>query len=241
LLLDDLAGGPATDEDIVDAVLTLVGVDLLGGTIGGTGTLMGTVAPGEFTWNENETALEYIQRIDSISLGYRTFESAAGQIYRTQISSRPSGSPDFTFTEGVDIREGHSGRTVQEAYNAARVGGYAVGDFPFQGGANPDRVFSFTSSMIERRAEISGGDGISCEAVALYWLGELNREVVRLTMVTPRADLIGPGQVHLVQAAGGAAGRLGIGEKLWVQRVDVELAASGQFSQSITYIGGGAA
>lgn len=251
LSLNDLMGTSThTDENIVQAVLERVGVSTLGGVIGGTGTVLGTVAPEEFAWRDGETALDYILRIDSISLGYRTFETTGGVIFRTQLTTRPSGTPDFTFTEGVDIREGVGSRTVQDAYNAVRIGGYAVGDYadprvwyqaesnPFQTEADP-RVFVFNSSMIERRANASPGQGISCQATAEYWLGEVNREIVKLTMTTPRLDDIGPGQAHLVQAAGGLPGRLGIGELLWVQRVDKSYGADGMIEQTIQYVGGG--
>lgn len=251
LQLADLAGGPSSDQDIVQAVLDYAGVNTNGGNIGGTGTVLGTIAPDQFVWQTSDSALAYIQRIDAISLGYRTFETAGGQIFRSQISSRPTGSTDLTFTEGDDIREGSSSRTVQEACNAARIGGYAVGDFadprvwcqvesnPFQSSSDP-RVFSWDNSMIERRSEASDGEGISCEAVANFFLGELNREVVKVTMRTPRSDVVGPGQIHLVRGPGGAPDRLGVGERLWVQRVDGELDQSGAFRQNITYIGGGA-
>lgn len=250
LALTDLTGGPASDQDIVSAVLSYIGLDTNGGSIGGTGRTLGTIAPEEYVWAYSDSALSYIHKIDAVSLGYRTFESVGGQIYRVQISGRPEGSPEFTFTEGEDIAEGSTNRTVTEAYNAVRIGGYAVGDYadprvwyvvesnPFQSASNP-RVFSQDNSMIERRAESSPGEGISCEALANYWISELNREIVKVTMRTPRADVIGPGQIHLVQGAGGAADRLGVGELLWVQRCDGELTQSGAFSQTMTYVGGG--
>ncbi len=81
---------------------------------------------------------------------------------------------------------------------------------------------------------------MSCERMAEYWLGELNREVVKVTMTTPRSDVIGPGQIHLVQGPGGSADRLGVGERLWVQTCTGEMTNSGQFSQTVSYIGGGA-
>lgn len=247
LQLADLMGGTsATDQNVVSAVLAYVGVSTGGGSIGGTGTVLGTIGPETFVWNSSDTALGYIQKIDAISLGYRTFESAAGQIYRAQISSRPTGDPDFTFTEGEDIAEGSSSRTVQDAYNSVRVGGYSVGDyadprvwFQSEGGVN-SRTYSWNNEMVERRAEASPGQGFSCEAEAGYWLGELNREIVKVTMRTPRADVFGPGQIHLVQGPEGSSDRLGVGEKLWVQRCDGELRSDGGFSQSLTYIGGGA-
>jgi hypothetical protein len=250
MLLETLmAGATATDDAIVSQVLAVAQVGTNGGSINGTGRVLGTIAPEEYIWRATESALDYIQKIDAVSAGYRTFESTGGQVYRSQISSRPSGSIDMTFTEGEDISEGSSNRTVQEAYSAVRIGGYSVGDYfePrvwFQAEGNdfqePEaRVYSWDNSMIERRAESSTGEGMSCEAMAEYWLGELNREVVKVTMTTPRTDEIGPGQIHLVQGPGGAADRLGVGEPLWVQRVEGTLTSNGAFSQSVSYIGGG--
>ena len=244
LLLGDITGGPATDEAIVSAVIGMVGLGLNGGSIGGTGTTLGTVAPEEFAWRSNESALAYIQRIDAISLGYRLFESTGGSIFRSQVSSVPSGGTDMAFTEGEDISEGQNTRSVQEAFNAVRVSGYAVGDFAdprvwyAEGSADVvtgTQVYSFDSPMIERRANSSPGQGISCEAMAGYWLGELNRELIKLTMTTPRNDNIGPGQIHEIANAT----RLGLTERLWVQRVDKTFAQTGAVTQSIQYIGGG--
>lgn len=244
-LVDLMGGTTATDQNVVSAVLAYVGVSTNGGSIGGTGTVLGTIAPEAFVWSATDTALSYIQKIDAISLGYRTFESAAGSIFRTQITSVPSGSTDFSFTEGEDIAEGSGSRTVQDAYNAVRVGGYSVGDYvdprvfyvvssnDFQSAGNP-RVYSWNNEMIERRANASPGSGISCEAVANYWLGELNREIIKVTMRTPRADVFGPGQIHFVDASD----RLSVGQQFWVQRCDGELRSDGSFSQSLTYIGG---
>lgn len=235
-----------TDQNIVSAVLTSIGLDTLGGVISGTGTVLGTIAPETFVWAASDSALAYIQKIDAISLGYRTFESAGGAIFRSQISSRPSGAADYTFTEGEDIMEGSSSRTVQDAYSGVRVGGYSVGDyadprvwFQADGSDFNSRVFDWSNEMVERRADASSGLGFSCQSEAVYWLTELNREIVKVTMRTPRSDVFGPGQIHLVQAAGGLADRLGVGEKLWVQRCDGELRPDGSFSQSLTYIGGG--
>lgn len=243
-LLDLLGSETGSDEQIVQAVLDRAGVSLNGGSIGGTGEQLGSVAPDQFSWRDGESALDYINRIDGISAGYRTFESTGGSIFRSNVSTVPDGGTDMTFTEGFDIAQGQGQRSVQEAFNAVRVSGYDVGDFldprvfyVEEGSSvlNGTRVFTFNSPMIERRADSSPGFGISCERVANYWLHELNREIIRLTMTTPRNDNIGPGQIHRINGAE----RLGISNDLWVQRIDKTYAASGQISQSITYIGGG--
>ena len=148
------------------------------------------------------------------------------------------------FTVGLDIVEGKNTRSVTEAFNAVRVSGYAVGDYldprvwyeeGSTGVVEGVQVYEFNSPMIERRANSSAGQGISCEAMAGFWLGELNREIIKLSMTTPRNDDIGPGQIHEIHNGS----RLGIAERLWVQRVDKNYAANGQVSQTITYIGGG--
>lgn len=244
--LADLTGGPATDQAIVTAVLSQVGIASYIGGIGGTGRTLGTIAPEEFTWKPNETALSYIQRIDAVSLGYRTYWDG-GSIVRLQLSSVPSGSPSHTFTEGEDIADGTGGRTVFDSYNAVRVGGYAVGDFldpriwyatgGYQSGVT--RVFNFDSPMIERRAEASPGSGLSCEAVANYWLDELDREIVRVQMRTPLNGLYLPTQVHRVEGTSSRLGVTGGSALFWVQRVDGEWAPSGAFSQTLTYLGEG--
>jgi hypothetical protein len=236
--LDDFVGGPASDEAIVSAVLDIAGVNTNGGNIGGTGITLGTIAPEEFAWKSNENALSYIQRIDQISLGYRTFESTGGSVFRSQVSTLPDSGSDFTFTEGEDIVSASNTRSTQEAYDTVRVSGYAIGDFfdprIFVVGGGT-RLFEFSSPMIERRAESSAGEGISCEALANYWLNELDRVLVKLRMTTPRNDNIGPGQVHNIQAST----RLGQSGNLWVQRVDKEYASDGRIAQTMTYVGAG--
>jgi len=237
LLLEELTGGPASDQEIVSSVLDRVGLGLAGGSIGGTGVTLGTIAPEEFAWRDTETALSYIQRIDQISLGYRTFESTGGSIFRSQISVFPDGGSDMTFTQGEDIIEAQNSRSVQEAYTAVRVTGYAVGDFleprVYVAGSGSN-LFAFNSPMIERRDSGSTGSGQTCQAVANYFLDELSRVLVKMRMTTPRNDNIGPGQVHSVNSD-----RLDHGGPLWVQRVDKEYRADGAIRQTMTYIGAG--
>lgn len=242
LHLEELLGSPTgTDEQIVSAVLDYVGVSTNGGSINGTGTVLGSIAPEAFIWLATDSALSYIQKIDAISLGYRTFESAAGAIYRTQITTVPSGGADYTFTEGEDIVQATSNRSVQDAYGAVRIGGYSVGDYAdprvwsATSGITSDRTFSWNNEMIERRANSSPGSGVSCEAIADYWLNELDHEIIKVTMTTPRDDVYGPGQIHRVDAPD----RLSIGGTFFVQRCDGELRSDGAFSQSLTYIGAG--
>jgi hypothetical protein len=268
-------GATATDENIVLGALERAydaappGIELNIGLIGGTGTNLGTLPPEATVWGTAETALAYIQRIDQSSLGYRTFESINGAIYRAQISGWPgAGTEVYTFVEGLDIFEARSTRTILELKNCARVDGFdyglgagyithiAPGNNDIQGYStdNPQEVHFSTSLAGRILSSSTSGLGFSCEEIADYLLTEWNRELVRVTLTTPRDDVIGPGQTHMVKAnvaityddagvttnAGGTLDRLHVGEKLWVQRVDISVDASG-FSQTMTYLGGGTA
>jgi hypothetical protein len=245
-----LGSGPATDQNIVLAALERVpDLDPNIATIDGTGTDLGGLPPNALCWGFNETALAFIQRVDSASLGFRTFESIGGSIFRAQVGGWPgSQASAFTFTEGVDIFEGHSTRTILELKNVARVDGYdygiGAGVIMFiadgSGGDSPKEI-PFSTTLAGRVNAADDGPGFACEDIAAYLLKEWNRELVRLTLTTPRDDIIGPGQTHLITTATNLPDRLGTAEPLWVQRVDIGVDEKGQFSQTITYLGGGVA
>lgn len=243
LTLDDLTGGPATDEVIARAVLTVAGVSFTSGNIGGTGITRGTLAPSAYTWRQGETALAYLQRLTQASLGYRMIETIGGDVFRVQVFGRPQGTSSFTLTEGVDIFDGgHTQRQTFDTYTAVTVIGFDYGDGngaitfsdpdPTPPGVDP---FPFSSNMIERTLDADAGTGVSCEAVAANVLAEVNRELIRVNSVsTPRDDLFGPGQTHTVNSP-----LLGLtNEPLWLSGVTVEV--NGQwFTQTLDYAGGG--
>lgn len=235
--LIELTGGPATDEQIVQAVLNTAGIPYV--FIAGTGIVRGAVAPDGFKWKYGESAMEYINRLDQASLGYRLIESLDGGIYRTQVIGRPrGGDSDYLFTEGIDIYEGGQGqRSTYERYEAVTVSGFDYGDglgpvSYTNGSANS--VFAFSSPMFESIDDSDSRGGLSCAAQADYLYQEVNREVVRLSgMSTPRDDLIGPGQTHVINSL-----LLGVQESLWVMGVSCEITIN-EFVQTMEYIGGG--
>jgi hypothetical protein len=240
--LIELTGGPATDEAIVSAVLDSAGIGH--GSIGGTGVVRGTSAPDGYRWAFGETALEYIQRIDKASLGFRMVESIGGEMFRTQVFGRPRGGSDYTFTEGIDIFEGtHTQRSTFERYQAVAVTGFDYGDglgpvsFSIPSGLSQgQQAYAFHSNLIE---SIDGSDprgGISAEAVANYLLEETDREVVKVSgLSTPSDVLVGPGQTHSVIVP-----LAGVTEPLWVLGVSIEVDED-NFTQTFEYIGGGQA
>lgn len=243
LTLLDLTGGPATDEAIAKAVLTVAGVAFIDANIGGTGIIRGSTAPAAYTWKYGETALAYLQRLSKACLGFRMLESIGGEVIRVQVFGRPQGTSSFTLSEGVDIFEGgHTQRQTFDSYSAVTVTGfdYGTGDGAITF-SNPDPTpdgvdpYLFSSDMIERTLDADAGDGVSCESVAANVLAEVDREIIQVNSVaTPRDDLFGPGQTHTVNSP-----LLGLtNEPLWLFGVTCEV-DSQWFTQTLDYTGGG--
>ena len=219
------------------------------GCIGGTSKILGKTAKGKgFDWRKGETGLSFIERLDSVCLGYRTYDTFDGTIKRTQITSVPSGTSSFTFTEGVDIYKATDTITVLEARNRIVVEGYPGEDSneeidfkvekgnPFlmkMDGGQWYLTEKISSAMIEKEYTSSPGDGLSCEEVANWQVGELNNYSEKMILTTPRDDLIEPGIIITVISPI----RLGItSKKFWVQEVDAEISRQGSFSQILTCI-----
>lgn len=222
--------------------------------IEGTGTVLGLIAKadgqGVFEWREGESGLSFIERLDEISLGYRTYDSIDEGIVRKQISSVPSGVSSYTFTEGVDIFRASENTTVLDARNRIVVNGYekttlsgstetkdpisasAVGANPFlleQDGSQWYLTQKVSSPMIEYET----GAGISCQSVADWKLTELNNFLEKVSLTTPRDDLVSPGDIITVISPC----RLGISSRdMWVQNVSNEISQANSFLQTLTCI-----
>src|SRR3954468_20080864 len=244
LTLDDLTSGPATDEDIAKAVLTVAGVTYTPANIGGTGILRGTLAPSAYTWKENETALDYLNRLTKASLGYRMVETVGGAVTRVQVRGRPRSTASYTLTQGVDIFSG--GHTQFDAFGrftAVTVTGFDFGDgegavsfsypTPVPAGIAP---YVYSSDMIERAIGLDIGEGMSASNMAMNFVQpEVNRVATRVSGIkTPRDDVFEPGQTHLINASW-----LGLtNQYLWCMGVTRECDDK-WFVQTMDYIGGG--
>ena len=88
--------------------------------------------------------------------------------------------------------------------------------------------------MIEKQNTADAGDGLSCEAVANWRLGEMNRYVERITLTTYRDDLVAPGDTIAVVSPN----RLGVNRNFFVQSVDAGVSQANQFSQVLTCLTG---
>jgi hypothetical protein len=244
LTLTDLTGGPDTDENIAKVILDAAGITYTSGDIGGTGIVRGALGPTAYTWRRGETAMDYLNRLSKASLGYRMVETITGAVQRVQVFGRPTASPSFFLTEGVDIFGGaHTQRETFSKYTAVTVTGYDFGDGngpvtfsdpdPVPDGVDP---YLYSSDMIERALESDAGGGISAENVATnFVLPEVNREIIRVGSVkTPRDDSFEPGQTHQIDSD-----RLGLSaENLWLFSVTREC-DDRWFTQTLDYIGGG--
>jgi len=245
LTLDDLTGGPATDEAIAKAVLDVVGITYNPLDIGGTGLTRGDLAPAAYTWRQGESAFDYLTRLSKASLGYRMVETIGGDVERIQVLGRPRSTSSFSFEQGVDIFGG--ARTAFDASartSAITVTGYDYGDGagpvtftrpdPVPAGVEP---YVYSSEMIERAFEGDPGGGISAANVGITLvLPEVDRVLLRLGgFRTPRDDLFQPGQTHQVNAS-----YLGLTNEL-LQCMSVTRECDQQwFTQTLEYLGGGA-
>lgn len=263
----DLTGavdGHDTAGNIIHAVLDRANVPHNAADIDSSSVLFGFFDDA-FVWvngtNENnpdllaagETAIAYIERYDEVDGDhtgrYKTFETlpVPGGVFRVQIQYPPSGAPDFTFTETVDILDGQMTRSITATRNYFVVTGYDVGagvgpvNFVLQQantfqGPTTKHTQMLNSPMIARSLDSDGGTGQSCETLCYALAAEFNREIVTGWIKTHRDDIIGIAQKHLVAGNGGQADRLGTGQLLLVTGLEISVDNQG-FRQRITYVG----
>ena len=156
----------ASDQAQVQAVLTECGVPFTAGNIGGTGKDLGAgfldfdnpTVPGPFTWAEGQAGLDYIDALDAVSVPddssgrYRTFETLGGDIFRTKMATAPKTTPDFTFTEGVDVLEARITRDPGGAANRVTVTGAPTVISGSVVGVEDLDVYRFTAAAPEGEA-----------------------------------------------------------------------------------------
>ncbi len=155
--LSNAAAGVADEQQVLN-VLGKCGVTngqagpVTSATVGGTGKALGSLfvgnesdnfTPQPWTWAEGEPGLSVVERLDEVSVPddasgrYRTFESLGGTIFRTKLSTTPTATPDFTFTEGVDVLEARITRDPAGAANRVTVTGAPI---PLTGSTLPGVV-----------------------------------------------------------------------------------------------------
>ena len=246
------------DEVMVSTVLYIVGIagtfepsgELAMDGIEGTGRIMGSQIHNGYNWDKGQNALSFIEKLEEVTLGYRTFDAMDGTIKRQKVSTIPAATADWTFTEGVDIFRGNASDSVLETRNMVIAEGWngdktertytaqAANPWLLGSGGSADYQWylaqKISNAMIESGTAIGGTAGISAREVASWQLAELNRKTDRITLTTPRDDLVEPAQTVCVIAPT----RLGAGSaNYWVQDVDVSVNRDGGFSQVLTLLG----
>lgn len=231
----------ATDQQLVAWALSFVpGVSYDAGDIAGTGVLLGLEAPEAFDWRADQTAWNYIQRLDRATL-YRTYQDSSGTIRRVRMIGHPDATPDFTLAP-ADMLDGASGsRDTERTRNFVRVLGHDYGadgeafaevaeSNDFQGdGSNPAtrHVEEFESPLIESGLEEDGtwdgNAGLRADQIAAQVMLDVNKEFVEASIPSWRDALDGPGQTVLVDALA----RLAIGEPMWLQSYMWEVGEQG--------------
>jgi len=253
------AGVGATDEVLVSTALyycnlagawTPADAPTAMTGIGGTGKTLGTVAKDRaFSWFAGASGIAFIDMLDGVCLGYRTYDTFDGTIKRTQITTIPAASGSATFTEHVDILAATDTTTILEASNRVIVSGFAgmLGNAPISYTASGGNSFlvvdgvqwyvtsNLGSATIEKQNTADAGDGLSCEEVANWLLDERNRYRERVELTTPRDDVIEPGNTIAVVSPT----RLGIdSRRFWVETVTARIDQAGSFTQSFTCLSG---
>ena len=218
----------ATLQTIVTKVLDLVGVSYSLGNFDNPSHLYGTNAPELLTWPVGTSAAAFLHTVFEASAGYRLFDSPDdGQVYLKQISAVP-GSPDFTFTLGLDIFGDSTALDSSLGQRSAvLVHGYDDGSGPATSGVvGSGSIFRVNSQLIET-------DAFAVE-LANFWLPQVSRrqQVVRLS--TPRDELLRPGHTIGVDAWSG----LGVSKNLWLKSVVREIAPNGAFTQHLVCVPG---
>lgn len=247
------AGAGATDESMVTTVLNDCGITNLN-QIGGTGLTLGTISAADgFTWSEGQSGLDFIRQLDSVCMGYRTFDTFSGSVTRQKIVTSGAPTAGFTFTEGSgssgDIEKGESQQTMREIRNRVLVTGYNTGtgsgangeiqvavrqDSPFLA---HDVTEPLNSSMIEQ--ELTGTTpGLVAQDVGTWLVQETNRVVIKTPYTTPRDDLIPPGATVGISPASGRLGMPPTATVGWVQSVTNEYLEDGGYQQTIQLLGG---
>lgn len=237
-------GAPQNDQNIILGVLNNIpGVTVDPADIGGTGRLMGRLSWRDLAWRPYEKALPYIQKIDSVCLGYRLYETMAGRLVRSQIFGYPSTISDYVFTEGLDIFESEGERSIVELINGMYVEGYPLGGVAgllyalvqesndFQPSSEP-HIGQFNSPLIDG---INGNSAyINPLDVANWKLTEGNRELVNVSYTTFRDDALFPGRSVAVNFPKAA-----VTEPTWLQRVEITVRSDPILWQQRVYGYGG--
>ncbi len=242
------------DQDMVAYVLDRCGltskIDPNEG-IQGLEKILGSTLVDQYVWKRGQSGLQWIETLDSICLGFRTFDTPTG-IKRIRISpNTPFEANRIDTNEAVHLLEG-TVLTVQQAQcrNRIVISGvdWGAGPYvymisePFKTPSPPGVgyvTYQFSSPMIEFDLTQADGRGISCQEVAEWQRDEHNNTFFDGTVVTWLDSQFYPGWTaylnapHLGGPNFGAWSGEGTMQSMWIRRVDTEISESGAFTQRV--------
>lgn len=254
----DLSVNPDTnaawcDSDMITWVLGKCGLTSRIGVIGGLPHILGSQAFDQFCWSRRESGLSFIEKLDSMGMGWRTYElppcccvDGSKTIYRTRMSMLPDvGNVRATFWEGRDLLAGSSlQRSPSMIRNVVRVEGWNPGDYPQvsvkvgvhpvppPNVTNPLDTEYFSSSLIEN-TDPDPPTGVSTSEVADWLLEEKLHDWRQGTIETWRDDAIGAGQsVYVNSPRLGGRADTECNQAFWVQSVTIKV-SPGKFRQTL--------
>jgi len=232
--------GGDTDIELVEAVLTASGIASSEMSIDGLGETLGSTVEDDndtrFTWTEEKSGRQLFSPLDEVSQGYRTLDTPSGRIVRAFHTTVPGAEWDFRLQEYVDIVDGSGtvelvlpkNKIIAEGWNGVTHTSSAPNDTI--GSGHGFATQTIQSDLIE--SADSGGDGISAEDVADYFLGEYNRTLIKVSVTTPRDDLLEAGMTIAIVAPE----TLEVDQVFWLQNVVTEIDEHGVFSQTVTAV-----
>ncbi len=238
-------GAPWTDVQIITWLLNEAGIPpIVIGHLGGVGRILGSVAFSEYVWKRGTSSLAFIQALDKVCLGFRTFEALGGTITRVQTTLyAPFDQTQYDHREGTDFLDGTLNRNAKDARNRVVVSGYSIASiaavFVAVGASSllPPGVAVCSdesppsSPLIEfdTEDETDGGtNGLSCEIVANWRLSELRYPLLDCSFRTWRDDPYSPGQVAYLNSPS----MDGINQSTFIKSVTIEVEA-GKFTQKL--------
>src|SRR5579859_4859155 len=191
-----VGAGSGTLQQIVVAVLNLVGVSFSLANLANPPHVYGLVGPEQFTWGTGVTAAAFLHTVLEASAGYRLFDSSDGNVYLEQMTAIPTASADFTFTLGQDIFGDSAALNSSIGQKQAVL---VLGYDPDGSGPSTSGVVGSGSSVFRVNSQLIETDAFAAE-LAAYWLPVMSRRQQTVRLSTPRDDLLGPGQTIFVEA-----------------------------------------
>lgn len=181
--------------------------------IGGTGYVLGSQTAAKAkgannpnVWKRNESGMSFLKKRDEVELGFWLVETLVPgrglRIVRHQVTPRPMPvTPAITLTEGTDgnppdiDRSSTASHSTSEVVNRWVIVGYDPGSSPPKvvvAGPHPRPVpgvpfitRTLTSNLIEKDALGNPGDGLACDTVGAWKLGESSDIQLKAEITTP--------------------------------------------------------